>query len=81
MNILQLLNNIFVKLQRWKQGIPTGSAHLYDWLATHLLKESYNYVIEDISKEKFETILEAGHGPGRLLIGLARKTYIVYLLE
>jgi len=72
-NVLNILNNLFVRLQRWKQGIPAGSAHLYNWLATRLLEESYSYVVKDIDKEKIDKILEIDHGPGRLLIELAMK--------
>jgi len=57
-NVLNILNNLFVRLQRWKQGIPAGSAHLYNWLATRLLEESYSYVVKDIDKEKSTKFLK-----------------------
>jgi len=39
---------MFIWLQRWIQGIPGGSVHLYDRLATRYLKPPYEHVVEEL---------------------------------
>ena len=73
MNVLDILNRLSVGFQRWMQGIPAGSAHVYDWFVTRLLEGSYRYVAGDIGEGGFGRVLDVGCGPGRLLIELARK--------
>ena len=52
-SILNLLNKIFVRLQRWMQGIPGGPAYLYNCIATKYLEPSYNHVVKEIEERFF----------------------------
>jgi len=72
---LDLLNRIFVRLQRLMQGIPGGPAHLYNCIVTGYLEPTYDYAVKEI-KEKFSersAIIEVGCGTGRLLSEINRK--------
>ena len=73
--MLNLLNRIFVRLQRWMQGIPGGPAHLYDCIATRYLEPSYNYVVEEIEEKSSNglMIIEVGCGTGNLLSEIIRR--------
>lgn len=82
--MLDLINRVSVRPQRRLQGIPRGSASLYDKLATRILETSYYCVVKDIFKEEKnrEVILEVGCGTGRLLLeilGVANPRVLVGL--
>ncbi|RLI24879.1 hypothetical protein DRO57_05535 [Candidatus Bathyarchaeota archaeon] len=72
-DMLDLLNKIFIWLQRWVQGIPSGPAHLYDRLATRYLEPSYEHIVEELrDKTSGESlIVEVGCGTGKLLLKIA----------
>jgi len=73
--LLNAVNSLFVRLQRWKQGIPAGSAHIYNLLATRLLEREYEYVIEEIRKagQRLRILVEVGCGTGKLLVKVAES--------
>jgi len=75
-SILNLLNKIFVRLQRWMQGIPSGPAYLYNCIATKYLEPSYNHVVKEIEERFSENvaIIEVGCGTGRLLSEIISRT-------
>ena len=60
--MLNILNNIFIRLQRWVQGIPGGSAHLYDKLATRYLEPSYDHVVEELRDRGFRLGFDSRSG-------------------
>ena len=70
-----LLNKLFVWLQRLVQGIPGGSAHLYDKVATRYLEPSYGYVLGELGFRDLSglVVLEVGCGVGRLLLDVAMR--------
>jgi len=51
------------------QGIPSGTAHLYDSIAARYLEPSYGYVVEDLMFRGLRdfVFVEFGSGTGRLL--------------
>ena len=73
--MLSFLNRIFVRLQRWMQGIPGGPAHLYDKIVTKYLEPSYGYVVKEIEGKasKNLTIVEVGCGAGKLLFEITNR--------
>lgn len=73
--MLNAVNSLFVRLQRWKQGIPAGSAHIYNLLATRLPEREYEYVIEEIKKagRRLRIFVEVGCGTGKLLVKVAES--------
>ena len=85
MKILSCINKIFLKLQRRVQGMPSGSAHLYDKLATRILEPLYDMVTEEYRMKTREDlkILEVGCGAGKLLGKVADKfnTYTILGLD
>lgn len=80
--MLNLINCIFVKIQRKVQGIPRGATHIYDSLATKYLESSCNYVVQDVLRGNTNgrAILEIGCGTGVLLSEIAENINPVILL-
>jgi len=73
--MLNIINRFFVKIQRYVQDIPAGSANLYEKIAARILSSMY----KNVTKEVCETInaesniLEIGCGTGKLLIEILKK--------
>ena len=70
--MLGAINRLFVRLQRRVQGIPRGSAQIYEHLATRVIKRMYVYVARSAcSKIGFrDVVLDVGCGVGSLSMKL-----------
>jgi len=74
------LNRVFVRIQRWKQGIPRGAANVYDKLASVAVNPLHELVARDAALLKPERVVDIGCGPGDLLlelVGLEESVYCV----
>jgi len=76
--MLDTVNRLFVKLQRYVQGIPAGAAHFYEKVVTKYLEQSYKNIAEKIGQtiKEDSRILEIGCGTGKLLIEILKKMEI-----
>ena len=70
--LLDAVNRAFIAIQRWKQGIPRGSAQLYDKLASRVISGLHEHVAEEAARLRPNRVLDVGCGPGSLLASLAR---------
>ena len=73
--MLNIINRFFVKMQRYVQGIPAGSANLYEKIAARFLSPIYRNITEEVCKNINEksNMLEIGCGTGKLLIEILKK--------
>lgn len=76
--MLGLLNRVFVRIQRWKQGIPRGAADIYNRLADTTIKLLQELVAGEAARLNPERVADMGCGPGSLLLRLVELDELTY---